>query len=765
MSIYGQPLEWIKAAVDSVRNQTYSNWQLLIRPDGPKAISRSNLELLQELESRDPRLRVLPGNECNGTFGSYRLIFSESKAKYLVQLDADDILHPSALLKAVQHLDRHKKSPFLYSQCMLINDQGMELGLDKRALRTWQKNADLVQFISFHMRMIRRSAYLKVGGYNSNYYFAGDYDLSLRLAELGKPQHLAEPLYGYRVHTNSESQRKRHATHQEAVKSVREALTRRGMDSSHELIHSLRTETITLTKKINSPIVVVGMHRSATSLLARMLSRLGVSFGTHLLSEDDDNPDGYYEDTAFLELQRNWFASSLDNNSKGWRDWGWNPIQSISSLGKSRWKSQADQLLKKRQLCFSDSRWGWKDPRTTLLLPFWRQLSPELKLIGIYRTPWDISDALQRLRHPKFRKDPEIIHLLWKLYNERLIAYLEAEPERSIVVSADALAANPEQLTSILHDRWGWIIDESEIKIDLKALIRSDRLQKINLPDPIETLYQLLYPDIMHVWLQLQDIADMGNIQASKDKNDMPLLKCKAPSQPVLSIVIPTFNPCHYLVEAIASVERHRNVDTQIEIIIVDDGSKLPHSIHLLEQLSSAGFQVLKKKNSGLAAARNSGIRASKAELILPLDDDNRLLSLYLNDGLQYMLKNAEIDLLFGDRIDFGAHHQRFRPGALKSDQLVKVNTVDACAIIRRSLWASCGGYDERLKALEDWDLWLSGLRRGMKSCYVPVPAFEYRVREVSMLQRHLADHESHNKTIEYLRKKHNLPIQSLIGD
>ncbi|KZR77691.1 glycosyltransferase [Prochlorococcus marinus] len=763
ISTYRQPLAWIKNAVESVLAQKYRNWQILIRPDGPNAISNENLTWLTELESNEPRLHVMPEGKQLGTFGSYRHIFSQTKATYLVQLDADDMLHNQALEKAVQYLDENLNCPFLYSQCNLIDKTGKTIGVDQRALRPWKKNLDLVQFMTFHMRLVRRSAYLKVGGYDSNFRFAGDYDLSLKLSELAEPQHIAEPLYSYRLHSESESQLKRKATHQEAIKAARSALKRRGLQDEYTLIHSLKTESISITKKTNHPIVIAGMHRSGTSLLARMLNKLGVAYGLDHDVADADNPDGYYEDREFLELQRKWFISSLNENANGWNDWGWNPIQSISSLGQANWKIQAENLLNQRQISLGDLRWGWKDPRTTLILPFWRQLRPGLKLIAIYRAPWDISDALQRLNYHQFRTNPEMILPIWKLYNKRLVEYVEAEPERSVLLHAETLAAKSDNLASIIQDRWDWPLDTEKSSNELGSLIRPNRLQSIKLPDPIETLYKLVFPDLVEIWERLQDKADLSDLEASDNNNYMKLINIMKPEKPELCIIIPTYNPCHYLLEALASIERYRPKNIQIEIIIVDDGSTFAGSIELLDKLKLVGYQIISLNKSGLAAARNAGIKASTAELILPLDDDNRLLGIYLNDGLEYMSKNLEVDFFYGDRIDFGAVRARFRPGALTADELIKANRIDACAIIRRNLWEKCGGYDETLTALEDWDLLLSGLKIGMKSCYAPEPAFEYRVRESSMLRRHLANKKVHFATIDYLRNKHQLPIAPLV--
>ena len=763
ISIYQQPLEWIKEAVESVKAQEYTNWQLLIRPDGPKAITRDGEVWLKTLAARNPRIDILTGEQRLGTFGSYRFLFSQTKASYLVQLDADDTLQPDALSKAIRIISKNQASPFIYTRCNLIANNGTKLSLDQRSLKPWRKHADLVQFITFHMRLIRRDAYLEVGGYNSDFHFTGDYDLCLKLAELGEPKLLPEALYNYRLHSSSESQRQREATHQEALKATREALKRRKLDKKYALIHSLNPETITLTRRSNPPVVVAGMHRSGTSLLTRMLIGLGISFGTNLLSQDYDNPDGYQEDIDFLNLHRNWFAESLEDQQVGWSDGGWNKTQSINSLGKANWRGQAEELLKKRENLAGDDKWGWKDPRTTLLLPFWRHLRPELNLIGIYRSPWDISDALQRVRRSHgevFRENPEIIHSLWRLYNQRLVEYLEAEPVRSVLLHAESLAIYSEKLPTIIQNRWDWRIHEQYRENYSKVSISKNRLRSIRLPDPIETLYSLVYPDLTSLWQQLQKKADLLNTDASTKDDYIPLLNNKEAKNPLLCIIIHTSNPCHHLVEAIASVERYRDIETDIEIIIVDDASTESSSIELLEKLHMIGYQLIRSKTSGLAASLNTGIEASNAELIIPLDGDNRLLEAYLNKGLRYMCKSHETDLYFGDRIDFGAINQRFRPGPLNEEKLFKANRIDPCAIVRRSLWSKCGGYDENLKALEGWDLLLSGLRRGMKSYYEPEPCFESRTRECPSQQQHLKELNSHQSTIEYLRTKHNLPLQ-----
>ncbi|WP_413314214.1 glycosyltransferase [Prochlorococcus sp. MIT 0703] len=752
----------MQEAVASVQAQTFSDWQLLIRADGPEAMSNDCRQWLEELAVKEPRLKIIEDGLRKGTFGSYRLIFSQSEAIYFVQLDADDILDPDALAQSIDCLNAKPKAPFLYSQCQLINTDGSSIGLDKRALRPWGEHIDLVQFISFHMRVIRRSAYLKVNGYSDSFYFTGDYDLSLKLAELGKPLHLAKPIYRYRVHSHSTSQNKRLNTHLEAVRAARAALARRGMAQSHVLIHNPKRETVTLASKPDGPVVVAGMHRSGISLLARLMSTLGVELGTKLLPKDNNNQNGYQEDTEFLKLQRSWFHAGLNDDPNGLRDWGWIPNDSIRSQGDSRWEDAAQDLLNQRQLA-TTQRWGWKDPRTTLILPFWHQLNPELRLVGIYRAPWDLSDALQRLDHHQFRRHPEMILPLWSLYNERLAEFAESHAERSLLINSNSLITQPEEVITQLQSRWDWRLDKQDNRDELNTLIRPNRMPSIPLADPIEDLYRLVFPELMNIWDRLQKIADLPAFSKDDANSDLARKNKRPSRKPDISVIIPTFNPCHFLLEAIASIIRNTSGDCEVEVIIVDDGSVEPPSQQILQRLKKGGYKILRQENSGLAAARNYGINAAQAELIIPLDDDNRLLAPYLQDCLAVMQQNSDVEMIFGDRLDFGSRTQHFKPGIFNAKQLVKTNRIDACTLMKRSLWQKCGGYDENLKALEDWDLWLTGMQKGMRAMYHPKPCFEYRVRENSMLQSHLANKKEHYQTIDYIKTKHGLPIEALI--
>ena len=111
----------------------------------------------------------------------------------------------------------------------------------------------------------------------------------------------------------------------------------------------------------------------------------------------------------------------------------------------------------------------------------------------------------------------------------------------------------------------------------------------------------------------------------------------------VVSIIIPVYNQAGYLGEAIESVQSqsypHR------EILIVDDGSNDdPASIIARYE----GARLIRQDNAGTAAARNSGIRQSRGELLVVLDADDRLLPGALDRGVEALSSRPDLAFVFG---------------------------------------------------------------------------------------------------------------------
>jgi hypothetical protein len=120
------------------------------------------------------------------------------------------------------------------------------------------------------------------------------------------------------------------------------------------------------------PIVVAGMHRSGTSLISSVLTAMHVDMGHDTLGADRNNVRGYFEDIEFLELHRRILNQCSPNDEGGHPDWGWTENERLDRDSFKDFILEAKALLARR--AENPGLWGWKDPRTSLLLDFWDAL-------------------------------------------------------------------------------------------------------------------------------------------------------------------------------------------------------------------------------------------------------------------------------------------------------------------------------------------------------------------------------------------------------
>jgi glycosyltransferase involved in cell wall biosynthesis len=202
-----------------------------------------------------------------------------------------------------------------------------------------------------------------------------------------------------------------------------------------------------------------------------------------------------------------------------------------------------------------------------------------------------------------------------------------------------------------------------------------------------------------------------------------------------ISVVIPCYNDGVFLPEAVNSVLCCD--ESLVEIIIVNDGSTDSLTINILSEYEAKGIQVIHQENSGLAAARNAGIRKATGTFILPLDSDNKIHKEYPERAIEVFERYADIDVVYGKPQFFGDSNEQPLVGSFSLQKLMTENFIDACAVFRKSVWEEVGGYDENMPFMgaEDWDFWLRlGFAR-KKFHFINEILFDYRVRRESMLR------------------------------
>ena len=156
---------------------------------------------------------------------------------------------------------------------------------------------------------------------------------------------------------------------------------------------------------------------------------------------------------------------------------------------------------------------------------------------------------------------------------------------------------------------------------------------------------------------------------------------------------------------------------------------------YFTQELADSPYTVISQENRGLGSARNTAIQMAQGEFILPLDSDNYIRELYLTQGVQVLLNNPAIGVVHGDAQRFGDQYDRWFVPEFDFRIIAIENYIDACALYRRSVWDSIGGYDEQMPVMgwEDWDFWMRAALRGFRFMHLAEIAFDYRVRGDSM--------------------------------
>ena len=209
-----------------------------------------------------------------------------------------------------------------------------------------------------------------------------------------------------------------------------------------------------------------------------------------------------------------------------------------------------------------------------------------------------------------------------------------------------------------------------------------------------------------------------------------------APSEPVISVIIPCYNHGKYLPEAVQSV-LHQTF-TGWELIIINDGSPDNTSVvaRQLIQKHPSRIRLIEKANGGLSSARNAGIRAARGEYIFLLDADDRILPTMLEKTKAVLDTQPKVGFAYTHIQHFGALNDVFPlPDFDRATLISKDNIVCGNCLVRKAAWQQAGGYNELMReGYEDWDFWIGCVEQGWEGFCIREPLFCYRKIATSML-------------------------------
>lgn len=198
---------FLREAVDSILNQTFSNFEFIIVDDGS---TDNTTAILDEAQNNDRRVRVVHATHA-GLIASLNRGCALAQGEYIARMDADDIAHRERLTLQAAFMETHPEVAVLGAAVELIDAAGKPLAVSKNETADADIKRELLKRcpIWHPTVLMRRSALEAASGYRPILVDAEDYDLWLRISERFQLANLEQVLLQYRLHSNQISVRKR----------------------------------------------------------------------------------------------------------------------------------------------------------------------------------------------------------------------------------------------------------------------------------------------------------------------------------------------------------------------------------------------------------------------------------------------------------------------------------------------------------------------------------------------------------------------------
>ena len=221
-----------------------------------------------------------------------------------------------------------------------------------------------------------------------------------------------------------------------------------------------------------------------------------------------------------------------------------------------------------------------------------------------------------------------------------------------------------------------------------------------------------------------------------------------------VSIIMPCYNDGAYIEEAIASVRAQTY--SNIELVIIDDGSDEPETIAIIDKLAADGTLVLHTSHLRPAGARNAGIAAATGEFILPVDSDDLIEPTYVEKAVRILEENEKIGVVYCHADLFGEQAGPWDLPDYSLDKMLLDNIVFVTAMFRKKDWETVGGYRTTMEhGMEDYDFWLSILELDRDIYQLPETLFHYRIKPVSRTTQFMTNASVVQQTYRMIYAQH----------
>lgn len=237
-------------------------------------------------------------------------------------------------------------------------------------------------------------------------------------------------------------------------------------------------------------IVVLGSGRSGTSMLMKFLAECGMRVSTTVVPASEQNPNGSYEDLDIFTLQ------SKVLSMLGAKPPLPIPEKWFDEKDTSKYVKMFAEILKKKNDEFPDSIWGFKDPRTAMLMPLWTMAFNKIKVVPLYilavREPKAVVESLKR----QYRVDRSAAELFWLQKNCDSIFYTGGN---IFIVHYEEWFS---QKTNLAYDLINYCglndsIDSDKIEDITDALVQPSLNRAVHTDQKVENNYVTMFYDVL----------------------------------------------------------------------------------------------------------------------------------------------------------------------------------------------------------------------------------------------------------------------------
>ncbi len=727
--------KFVRQALESIYNQTYQNFEVIIVDDGSTDKTPDIL-----VNMKDSRTFIYRNPENLGLTKSLNIGLKLCRGQYIARMDADDISLPRRFEKQVEFLEKNSDYALVGSSYYHISEDGKIASLTKVLTGDLEIRQGLKKqnWFGHGTVMIRRDCFVSLGGYDEKYKFAQDYDLWLKVAEKYKVGNIDESLYCWRTTPLCISNAKKQEQKYYKNLAISEAQNRM---KAKNLAMKGNTKSGKVSEKESIPMVsvIVPTYNRPASLVKTLKSVLNQTYQNFEIIVVNDAGTNVEDIVRKLNAKQSIVYSAHDTNK-----------------GLAATRNTGIKAAKGKYIAYLDDDDIYLPDHLGTLVKILESTDYKVAYTNAYRAHYEKVNENYAVTKRTVPYSFDVDHN--QLLVRNLVPVLCVMHEKSCL---DEVGYFDESLPT--HEDWDlWIRMSRKFKffhikkVTAEVTWRTDGTTMTSEQDAPFLRIEAVYKKYEKYAINKPDIIERQKkyIQSLKQEYSKTSLrpaqgdtlpadsKFQESKSKTVSIIIPVFNNVEYTKQCLKTLIEN-TPNNLYEVIIIDNGST-DGTKELLKCLSGNVKIISNRENLGFARACNQGAAAADGNYLVFLNNDTEVQPGWLEELVKVLENDSEI-VAVGSKLlypDGSVQHagvvileiegvnsllprhvfvQQPSDSNFANVPMVFQAVTAACMVVRKSNFESVNGFDESYwNGSEDVDLCFKLTKTQKKIVYQP---------------------------------------------